>query len=135
LIVVDTSALVEIAIGGPRALECRRALQEADTLLISAGTVTETLIVATGRAVEPHMTALLDRFGMTIVPLTGDRAKAAARAYRRYGKSWHPASLNFGDCFAYALAKEHGCPLLFVGRDFALTDVTPALTSVDRPSD
>ncbi len=127
MIVVDTSALIEIAIGGPRATACRRCLKEADTLLISAGTVTETLIVATGRAVELQMTALLDRFGMTVVSLTEERARAAARAYRRYGKGWHAASLNFGDCFAYALAKEHECPLLFVGNDFANADVLAAL--------
>lgn len=127
MIVVDTSALIEIAIGAPRAPECRQALKQADTLLISAGTVTETLIVATGRAVEPQMTALLDRFGLTVVPLTEERAKAAARAYRRYGKSWHAAALNFGDSFAYALAKEHDCPLLFVGDDFARTDIASAL--------
>ncbi len=127
MIVVDTSALIEIAIGGPRSIECRRVLKEADTLLISAGTVCETLIVARGRAMEAQMTALLDRFGMTVVPLTEERAKAAARAYRQYGKSWHAAHLNFGDCFAYALAKEHDCPLLFVGNDFALTDVKRAI--------
>lgn len=127
MIVVDTSALIEIAIGAPRATECRQALKQADTLLISAGTVTETLIVATGRAVEPQMTALLDRFGLTVVPLTEERAKAAARAYRRYGKSWHAAALNFGDSFAYALAKEHDCPLLFVGDDFSRTDIASAL--------
>lgn len=127
MIVVDTSALIEIAIGAPRAGECRRVLKEADTLLISAGTVTETLIVAAGKSVEPQMTALLDRFGITVVPLTEERARAAARAYPRYGKTWHAAHLNFGDCFAYALAKEHDCPLLFVGRDFPLTDIRSAI--------
>ncbi len=127
MIVVDTSALIEIAIDPPRALHCRRPLKEADSLLISAGTVTETLIVAGGHAVEPQMTALLDHFGLSIVPLTEERAKAAARAYRRYGRSWHAAALNFGDCFAYALAKEHDCPLLFVGHDFSKTDVKRAL--------
>ena len=128
MIVVDTSALVEIALAGPRAEECRRALLSADSLLISAGTLTEILIVSLGRAVEPQMDALLDRFGVTIVPVTEERAKAAARAYRRYGRNWHAASLNFGDCFAYALAKEHDCPLLFVGDDFARTDVKPAFS-------
>ena len=130
MIVVDTSALVEIALAGPRAEECRRALLSADSLLVSAGTLTEILIVSLGRAVEHQMDAILDRFGMTIIPLTEERAKAAARAYRRYGRSWHAVSLNFGDCFAYALAKEHDCPLLFVGADFARTDVKPALPDV-----
>lgn len=74
------------------------------------------------------MNALLDRFGITIVPVTEERATATARAYRRYGKGLHAAGLNFGDCFAYALAREHDCPLLFVGDDFARTDVKRAFT-------
>ena len=127
MIVVDTSALVEIAIAGPRAGECRNALLEADELLISAGTVLETLIVSGGRDAEPQMRAVLDGFGFRVVAVTEARAKAAAAGYRRYGKGWHAASLNFGDSFAYALAKEQDCPLLFVGGDFALTDVKPAL--------
>lgn len=129
MIVVDTSALVEIALAGPRADDCSHALLAAETLLMSTGTLTEILIVSLGRAVEPQMNALLDRFGFTIVPVTEERAKAAAQAYRRYGKGWHAAGLNFGDCFAYALAREHDCPLLFVGDDFARTDVKPAFAS------
>lgn len=127
MIVVDTSALVEIALGAEHADDCRKALVEADRLLMSAATVTETLIVAWGRTVQPQMTAVLDQFGITVVPLTGERARAAAYAYSRYGKGWHAADLNFGDCFAYALAMEHDCPLLFVGNDFARTDVKAAL--------
>ena len=94
---------------------------------MSAPTVTETLTVAFGRSAEPQLRAVLDRFGIEVVPLTETRARAAAAAYRRYGKGWHAAGLNFGDCFAYALAREHDCPLLFIGKDFALTDVRPAL--------
>jgi ribonuclease VapC len=127
LIVVDTSALIEITIAAPRARECRTALMEADALLISAGSVLETLIVSAGRKAEPEMRALLGGFGFEVVPVTEERAKAAAAGYRRYGKGWHAAGLNFGDCFAYALAKEHDCPLLFVGDDFSKTDVKPAL--------
>ena len=62
-----------------------------------------------------------------VVPLTEERALAAALGYVRWGKGFHPAALNFGDCFAYALAKEHDCPLLFVGDDFTKTDVKPAI--------
>jgi ribonuclease VapC len=127
VIVVDTSALVEIALDGPLARHCRQALLDAEGLLMSAGTLTEVLIVSLGRADEPQMRALLDRFGLTVIAVTEERARATAQAYRRYGKGWHAASLNFGDCFAYALAKEHGCPLLFVGSDFAMTDVESAL--------
>lgn len=127
MIAVDTSALIEIAIAAPRAAECRRALMEADRLLISAGTVLETLIVSFGRSAEPQMRAALDSLGFEVVAVTEERAKAAAEAYKRYGKGWHAAALNFGDCFAYALAKEHDCPLLVVGEDFAKTDVKLAI--------
>ena len=127
MIAVDTSALIEIAIGAGRANDCRRLLMEADRLIVSAATVTEMLIVALGRSAEPQLRAVIDAFGIEVVPLTEARAKAAAAAYRRYGKGWHAAGLNFGDCFAYALAKEHDCPLLFVGDDFAKTDVKAGL--------
>jgi ribonuclease VapC len=127
MIVVDTSALVEIALAGPRSADCREALLNADRTLISAGTVTETLIVSAGRQVKRQMTAVLERFGLIVVPLTEERAKAAGHAYSRYGRTFHAASLNFGDCFAYALAREYDCPLLFIGKDFALTDVRSAI--------
>ncbi len=124
---MDTSALVEIALAAPCGQDCSRALLEADQLFVSAGTVTETLIVSTGCDVEPQMAAILDRFGFTVILLAEERAKATARAYQRYGRGWHAASLNFGDCFAYVLAKELDCPLLFVGDGFATTDVKSAL--------
>lgn len=127
MICVDSSALIEIAIGASQADDCRHALIEAERLVMSAATVTETLIVAFGRSAESRLRAVLDRFGIEVVPLTDQRARAAAAAYRRYGKGWHAAGLNFGDCFAYALAREYDCPLLFVGRGFALTDVRPAI--------
>ena len=127
MIVVDTSALIEIAIAAPDAGACRNALKEADRLLISAGTVLETLIVSYGRNAEAPMRALLDGFGFEVLPVTEERARAAADAYKHYGKGWHAAGLNFGDSFAYALAKEHDCPLLFVGDDFAKTDIASAL--------
>lgn len=127
MIAVDTSALVEIALKGPQAFGCRQALLDADRVIISAGTVTEALIVSIGRQAEPQMTAILDRFGLIVVPLTEERAKAAGEAYRRYGKRFHAAALNFGDCFAYALARENDCPLLYVGKDFAVTDIRSAL--------
>ena len=94
----------------------------------------ETLIVAFGRSAEPPLRAVLERFGIEIVPLTERRAEAAAATYRRYGRRFGPADLNLGDCFAYALAKEHDCPLLFVGDDFARTDVRPALEPSTKAS-
>ena len=128
MIVVDSSALVEIILDAERANDCIAALEQAESVLISAGTMTECLIVALGRDAEGPLTNLFDQFGFDVVPVTRERAHAAADAYRRYGKGWHAAALNFGDCFAYALAKEMDCPLLFLGKDFALTDVKAALS-------
>lgn len=74
------------------------------------------------------MMALIDSFEIEIVPVDAEMAAACGRAYRSWGKGVNPAGLNFGDCFAYALAKSRDLPLLFVGDDFARTDVRPALT-------
>lgn len=126
MIVVDTSALIAIALSEPETERCKRTLLNADRILISAVTVTETLIVALGRGCEAPIRAILDRYGLEVEPLTDVRARAAADAYRRYGKGWHPAGLNLGDSFAYALAIERECPLLFVGEDFSWTDVAIA---------
>ena len=127
MIVVDSLALIEIILDAPRADACIAELENADTVLISAGTMAECLIVATGHHAERPLMSLFERFGLEVIPVTQERAKSSARAYRRYGKGWHAAGLNFGDCFAYALAKELDCPLLFVGEDFSRTDVKAAL--------
>lgn len=127
MIVVDTSALIEIILDAPQADACMTAIESAESVAISAGTMTESLIVAIGHAAEGPLTVLFDRFGLDVIPVTEGRAKEVARAYRRYGKGWHAAGLNFGDCFAYALAMELDCPLLFVGKDFAKSDVKSAL--------
>jgi ribonuclease VapC len=127
VIVVDSSALVEIIMNAPGADACIAALEDADAVLMSAGTLTECLIVATGRDAKRPLLALVERFGFDVIPVTRQRAIAAGYAYERYGKGWHAAALNFGDSFAYSLAKEMDCPLLFVGKDFALTDVRRAI--------
>lgn len=96
--------------------------------MIAAPTAAECLIVGMGRGVEAEMRRLLDEIGLVIVPLTDDRARLAAEAYRRWGKGFHSkAKLNICDSFAYALAREFGCPLLYVGNDFAQTDISSAL--------
>ena len=128
MIVVDTSALIAIALDEADAERCMHALHSVRPVLISAATVTETLIVAHGRECMGPVQALLDGFGLVVEPVTDTRARAAAAAYRRYGKQYHPAELNYGDSFSYALAREFDCPLLFIGNDFRQTDVTPALT-------
>ena len=98
-----------------------------DPLLMAAPTLTEAMIVAASRELSRELAKLLDSLPITIVSLTEERALAAARGYVAWGKGFHPAKLNFGDCFAYAVAKEHDCPLLFVGKDFSRTDVIAAL--------
>ena len=123
MIVVDTSAIIAMAQEEQDADRCATALLSADRLLMSAGTMLELLVVAAGRRIEAQAESLLDGLDLEIVPVTKASARASAEAYRRWGKGCHPAALNFGDCFAYALARDRDCPLLFVGNDFARTDV------------
>ncbi len=123
MMAVDTSALMAILLGEPEADRCSAALEREPDLLLSAGTVAEALIVAARRNVGPEMARLIDGLGFEIVPLTGEAARRIAAAYTRWGKGQHSAALNFGDCFAYDVAKTKGCPLLYVGQDFAQTDI------------
>jgi ribonuclease VapC len=123
MIAVDTSALMAIVLNEPAADACVAALEAEDDLLISAGTVAEALIVAGRRNVGEEMRRLIDGLGFDIVGVTPAAAQRIAGAYERWGKGVHPAALNFGDCFAYEVAREHGCRLLFVGDDFKKTDL------------
>ncbi|MCW5751931.1 MAG: type II toxin-antitoxin system VapC family toxin, partial [Alphaproteobacteria bacterium] len=123
MIAVDTSALMAVVLNEPEADACVEALVAENGLLISAGTVAESLIVADRRNVGEEMARLLDGLGFEVVPVTAASANRIANAYARWGKGRHLAGLNFGDCFAYEVAKEHGCPLLHVGGDFTRTDV------------
>ena len=127
MIAVDSSALMAILLDEPEAEPCSTALEAEDELLISAGTVAEALIVAGRRNVGLEMARLIDGLGFEVVSVTPASARRIARAYASWGKGAHPAALNFGDCFAYEVAKEHGCRLLHVGQDFARTDVERAL--------
>ena len=127
MIVVDSSALLAILQGEPLAEKYSEALARGERLLMAAPTLSEAMIVATARELSAELGLLLDSLPFEVVSLTEERACAAAREYLRWGKGFHPAALNFGDCFAYALAKEHDCPLLFVGDDFAKTDLKAAI--------
>ncbi|HEX4764708.1 MAG TPA: type II toxin-antitoxin system VapC family toxin [Lichenihabitans sp.] len=127
MIAVDTSALMAIVLDEPEAHVCIAALEAEDDLLISAGTVAEALVVAARRNVGEEMGRLIDELGFQIVSVTPASARRIAQAYERWGKGVHPAALNFGDCFAFEVAKEHDSPLLYVGEDFARTDVESAL--------
>src|SRR5438105_9488544 len=123
MIAVDTSALMAIVLNEPDADACVAALETDDDLLISAGTVAEALIVSARRNVGEEMERMLDGLGFQVVSVTPASARRIAQAYEKWGKGVHPAALNFGDCFAYEVAKEHGCRLLYVGEDFRRTDI------------
>jgi ribonuclease VapC len=127
MIVVDTSAFLAIVLGEPEGRQCFDALTVADGIAISAGTLAEALIVSGRRGAAERLKTLTANLGTEVVPVTEDMARQVADAYTRWGKGIHPARLNFGDCFAYALAIERACPLLFIGGDFARTDVVSAL--------
>ena len=127
MIAVDTSALMAIVLQEPMAEPCKTALETEDEVIISAGTLAELLIVAFGRGIAAQVTELLDRFDLNIVPVTAAGARRIGEAYQRWGRGMHAAALNFGDCFAYAVAQEHACRLLYVGEDFAKTDIESVL--------
>lgn len=127
MIVVDTSALMAILLNEADADTCAAALEGAGRLLISSGTVAESLIVAQRRGVGDEMEQLLSGLGFEVMAVTAADARRVAEAYQNWGKGLHPAGLNFGDCFAYALAKEQACPLLYVGNAFARTDIHSSL--------
>ncbi len=127
MMVVDTSALMAIVLNEPSADACVAALEADGDLLISAGTVAEALIVAARRNVGEEMERLIKGLGFEIISVTPASARRIAHAYESWGKGVHPAALNFGDCFAYEVAKERGCHLLYVGEDFARTDIAGVL--------
>jgi ribonuclease VapC len=127
VIAVDTSALMAVVQGEPPWRDCVAVLAAEDRVLISAGTLAEALIVAARRGKSVEMAQLMDALPLEVTSVGAADARRMAAAYDRWGKGKHPARLNLGDCFAYALAEEHGCPLLFVGDDFARTDVKGCL--------
>lgn len=127
MICVDSSALLAIVLVEPQAEQCREALASDPDVLISAATVAEAMIVAGGRGLGPEMATLLEVSGLQVIDVTKASALRAAEVYGMWGKGYHAARLNYGDCFAYELASRHGCPLLYVGDDFSRTDVGSAL--------
>jgi ribonuclease VapC len=128
--IVDTSALIAIIKGEPEAASMATAMEAADLLRISAGTYFEASIVTDGYR-NPRLSARFDEIvehpRIIIEPVTAAQTKIARQAYRDYGKgSGHPAGLNFGDCFTYALAREKREPVLWKGDDFGHTDLRAA---------
>ena len=127
--IVDTSAIMAILLDEPDAENYHEAIAEAQHCRMSTANFLEAAMVveARGGVVGGRE---LDRYVETapieLVAVTVEQAQRAREAWRRYGKGNHPAGLNFGDCFAYALADATREPLLFKGADFALTDIDPA---------
>lgn len=125
--IVDTSAIVALLRAEPEASVLARTIAAAPIARISAATYVELASVIDGSR-DPVLTGALDPFlesaRIQIEPLTADQARIARTAYQRFGKgTGHPARLNMGDCFAYALARDLGEPLLFKGDDFKQTDI------------
>jgi len=110
----------------PDAERCLSVMEGAKLLAMSAGTLAELRIVAGHRKIGPALDLFLEKLAPEIVAVTAEDARAVAEAHARWGKGVHPAALNFGDCFAYALATSRNWPLLYVGEDFAQTDVAAA---------
>lgn len=129
-LVVDTSALIAVLLLEDDAEIYAAALGSAAALRMAAPTWLETVMVAATRSGEAgyrEVTRFIDDLRIEIVPADRPLVETAFAGWMRYGKGRHPAGLNYGDCFSYALAKLGNTPLLFKGEDFSLTDVIPAL--------
>ena len=133
--VIDTSAIIAAAAGEPEAEQVLDVLSHGGPLYMSAATWVELWIVVDSRG-DPTLSNDVGELlaDVEVGPLTADQANLARRAYRQYGKgSGSGANLNYGDCFSYALAKARREPLLFVGQDFARTDLEPPPESGKGP--
>lgn len=125
--VLDTSAVLAILLGEPEANRLLAAVDAALFRRLSAASLVEAAIVTQSRLGDPgerELDLLLNRMRVETVAVTAEHATLARSAYRRFGKGRHPAALNYGDCFSYALAVALQEPLLFKGDDFSQTDVT-----------
>ncbi|HSU34152.1 MAG TPA: type II toxin-antitoxin system VapC family toxin [Propionibacteriaceae bacterium] len=129
--VIDTSALAAVVLGEPDAEAFLSVLlAHIGDLHISAATLVEAGVVVEARQgpeAATDLAMLLDRIGVVTVPFDDDQARSAVAGWRRFGKGRHPAGLNLGDCFAYALAKTTAGALLFKGGNLAQTDIASVL--------
>ncbi len=124
--VIDTSAMLAILLREPAADRLVSAVEADRARLVSAAGVVEASVVLLGRygeAGDPQLDRLLRGIGAEVVPVGEEQVALARDAALRFGRGRHPAALNFGDCFSYALSVARGEPLLFVGADFSKTDV------------
>lgn len=127
--VIDTSAIVAIAFNEPEAETYEQKVVDAPRRFISAATILELAIVIEARLGDAGAAELdlwLYKAGVEIVAVDAEQIAVARRAWRSYGKGRHPAGLNYGDCFSYALAKTRNEPLLYKGDDFSRTDIEAA---------
>jgi ribonuclease VapC len=129
--IIDTSAIIAILRAEPEAAAYARAIEETPDRRMSAANFLEAAVIIDGSGdpiASRRFDDLIQEAQITIEPVTERQARIAREAYRDFGKrKKHPASLNFGDCFAYALAKDKGESLLFKGGDFSYTDITATL--------
>ena len=127
--IIDTSAIVAILFSEEDAQIYAEAISRADTCRVSAATFVETAIVVESQTKNNgsrQLDAFIRQAGITIEPVTEEQAHIARQAFTDFGKGSHPAGLNYGDCFSYALSKAAREPLLFKGKDFAQTDLVAA---------
>ena len=128
--IVDTSALLAVLQNEPERRAFTEAIEAAESRSLSTGTLLECSMVIEARfgtEGQHSLDLFLTRAGIEAVPFDSNQLRVARHAFRTYGKGRHKAALNFGDCFAYALAKTRDERLLFKGDDFANTDVRPAI--------
>lgn len=131
MVVVDTSAIIAIMKGEPERHLYLDFLGKTGDACMSAGTLLECGIVVGSNIGDAGLETMQELFGqlsLQVVPVDASQSRIGYQAFRRYGRGLgHPAQLNFGDCFAYALARTRNLPLLFKGDDFIHTDIVPAL--------
>jgi ribonuclease VapC len=128
--IIDPSALIAILNDEPERRAFNEAIEQADTCLLSAASFVEASIVIDsyhGYDGLRDLDLLIASARIELAPVDAEQAHIARQAFRQFGKGRHPAALNFGDCFSYALAKATGLPLLFKGNDFAQTDIEAAM--------
>lgn len=129
--VIDTSAIIAILRGEPESAGLQQSIAAAPHRRLSAATLLECRIVTANLGIAAELDAWLAAAAVVIEPFTADQCRLAEQGFLAFGKGRHPAGLNFGDCFSYALALREQVPLLFKGNDFSLTDVEVAVYPVD----
>ena len=129
MMVADTSALIAVLMDEPEGPAFHKAMRSNGEVLVSTASAVELLIVGMGKGDDIYQAAiqLLEYPFIRLIPFDEEQYRIATDAYRRYGRKFGSAQLNFGDTFAYALASVRGLPLLFKGEDFSLTDIAPAV--------